>query len=773
MNKITRNTILGFSIGAILIASSCSNIKYLPEDEYLYVKGEVKIETDTIPKQFVAPLESTLEDLLRPQPNTTILGLRPQLYIYNLAGEPKKDSGIRHWLRNTVGQEPVFLSDVNREYNEALVRNRLENIGYFNAEVTSDTTVKNKKATVTYTALPHIVYRINSVTFEVDSSTAIGKAIIATQGNSRLVPRGRYNLDNIVTERQRIDDELKNQGFYYFSPEYLIVQVDSTIGNHQVDLFLRIKDETPQRAKEPYTINNIFIYPNFTPDQRGYVRTDTRRAENYNDRYYFEDPDSTFRRFALARTMFFNKGDLYTRRQHNLTLTNLVGMNTFNFVRNDFVEVDSGKTNKLDAHYYLTPLPKQGLRFELLGKTADVYNGFEASANWTRRNFFRSGEVFNLSVYGGLETQTGGNINLNSSFYRYGVEASLTFPRLIAPFDWRPTRNFVPRTHFTTGYEFLNRRQAYTLNSMRFAFGYIWKESVQKEHDLDLAEILYVQPRNITEWYQAQIDSIPVLRHAIEPTFTFGPNYVFTYTNTMDQSRTHNVYFKGGLDASANLYGLIRGSNYGEGRVYQIFNANFSQYVKIEGDFRHYLKLTSNSVLASRAMAGYGYSYGNSSILPYVKQFFAGGPNGIRSFRARAVGPGSYRPDFLNSENFFPDQTGDIQLEANVEYRAKLFSIVHGALFVDAGNVWLQNEDPEKPGAHFTRNFIDEIAVGVGAGLRFDITFLILRTDLAIPVRLPYTPASGNRWVFNQIDFGNSGWRRQNLMFNLAIGYPF
>lgn len=764
---------MGF-IGAWALAS-CSNLKYLPQGEHLYVKGEVEIESDTIAERFVKPLTESLEELLRPEPNMTILGMRPRLFAYNIAGEPKSSRGLRAWLKNTVGEEPVLLSDVNRDYNENLLRNRLENLGFFNAEVTSDTTIRNRRATVTYTAEPKIIYRVDTVVYDVDSTTALGKAISESREGSLLAVGRRYSLDHIVSERERIDDELKNKGFYYFNPDYILVEVDSTIGNHHVQLFVTVKDETPDRARVPYTINNIFIYPDYRQDSRGgYPRTSPRRATPYaNGRFYFVDPNRAFRPFSIARTMFFRKGDLYTRRNHNRTLTNLVGMNTFSFVRNDFVEVDSAGVKKLDVYYYLTPMPKQGLRLELLGKTAEVYNGFEINTNWTRRNFFRSGELFNLSVYGGFETQTGGNVNLNSSFYRYGVEASLAFPRLIAPFDWSATRNFVPKTYFKTGYEFLNRRQAYTLNSMTFSFGYLWKESAMKDHELDLAEVIYVQPRNVTDWYNAQIDSIPALRHAIDPTFTFGPKYTFTYTNTMQQNRKHNLYYKGGLNLSANVYGLIRGANYKEGKVYQIFNANFSQYVKVDSDFRHYMKLGPNSTLASRIMAGYGYSYGNSSMLPYVKQFFAGGPNGLRAFRARAIGPGSHVPENLGMDNFFADQTGDIQLEMNVEYRTKLVSIVHGALFVDAGNVWLQNPNPDKPGGHFTRDFYKEIAVGAGAGLRFDLSFLVLRTDLAMPLRLPYTPPSGDRWVMDRIDFGSPTWRQNNLIFNLAIGYPF
>ena len=761
---------IGFVIILIGGFTGCSNLKYLPEGEHLYVNGKVEIDSDTIPEQYIEPMSSGLEELLRPEPNSTILGMRPRLYLYNIAGEPKTDHGFRGWLKNKAGQPPVFLSDVNREYNENILRNRLENIGFFQAEVTSDTTVENRKATVTYTATPHLMYRIHSVTFDVDSS-ALGKAIKATQPASLLQQGRPYNLDNIIAERERIDNELKNKGYYYFNPDYLITEVDSSRGDHQVDLYVMLKEETPEKAKRAYTINDIFIYPNYTLTESGYRRANRRNAELYRNSYYFIDPDATFRKFSIANAMFFKPGDQYSRNNHNSTISQLVGMGAFRFVRNEFVDVE-GEPDKLDVYYYLTPMPKRGLRLELLGKTAAVYDGSEINVNWQHRNAFKSAEMLTFTVYGGFETQTGGNVNLNSSFYRYGIEASLAFPRMIAPFNWQPTRKFVPHTVFRTGYEYLNRRTAYSLNSMRFSFGYLWKESIEKEHDLKVLEIGYVQPHNITESYQAMLDTVPPLRHAIEPQFTFGPIYNFTYTNSVSTDVKHGLYFRGGLDLSANLYGIIRGANVDKGRQYQIFNANFSQYVKVEADFRHYLRLGPNARLASRVMAGYGYSYGNSRSLPYVKQFFSGGPNGLRAFRARAIGPGSYTPEFYGEDNFFADQTGDIKLEFNTEYRAKLASVVSWAAFIDAGNIWLQHADPEKPGAAFSKNFIKEMAVGAGLGLRFDFTFLILRTDLAMPLRIPYNPEV-ERWVMDQINFRDSDWRKRNLVFNLAIGYPF
>lgn len=762
---------IGIGLCLLLFISSCSSRRYIPEGDYLYVKGEVAIESDTIPEQYIKPLTEELEEMLRPRPNSQYLGIRPQLAIFNAIDSPRRENSLKGWLKYSVGEAPVLLSDVNREYNQNLLRNRLENLGFFNAEVTSDTILNKWKASVTYTATPGIIYRIRSVTFETDSNE-LGMAIQGSKHESLLAVDRPFNLNNIILERERIDNELKNLGFYYFSPDYLLVEVDSSANDHKVDLYVTVKKETPEKAKQKYTINNIVIYPNDNGSQLASARNRIpRNAQLYKGEYYFVDPENTFRKFSIARTMFFKKGDVYNRTNHTRTLNQLVNMGSFRLVKNDFVDVDTGK-NLLDVYYYLTPMPKKGLRIELLGKTASVYNGSEINVNWMHRNLFKSAESLNLTLYGGFETQTGGNVSLNSSFRRYGAEVSLYFPRMITPFNWEPSRRYLSRTFIKTGYEFLDRRAAYSLNSLRLSTGYQWKETIQKEHELALLDLGYIQARNISDDYRAQMDTIPALRHTVEPQFTFGPTYNFTFTNTMEAQRKHTFYFRSGLDLSANVYGLIRGANYRDGRVYQLFNADFSQYIKVEGDLRHYLRLGTNTTLASRGFLGFGYSYGNSVALPYVKQFFSGGPNSLKAFRARAVGPGSMVPTYLDKDNIFADQTGDIKIELNTELRAKLFSIVHGAVFLDAGNVWLQNADSNQPGAHISNEFLREFAAGTGLGLRFDLSFLVLRTDLGIPLRVPYR-AKGDRWVFDDIDFKSKDWRRNNLIFNLAIGYPF
>ncbi len=757
-------------IGTLFLFSSCSNTKYLPQGESLYVKGKVELKSDsTFPKKYIKPLEEHLEGNLRPRPNSSILGLRPKLWFYNIARNAKSERGIKGWLKYKVGEPPVLLSDVNRPYNEDLLENRLENLGFFQADVVSDTTIKRRRATVTYFATPNSNYKINEVKFELDSTKTIGKIVMQTRENSLLQETRPYNLDVIKSERERIDNELKEKGFYYSDPDNFLIQVDSTIGDHKVNMYVKLKEETPTQAQEQFHINNIFIYPDYNLSQGDYP-LGSRDSSDYYKGYYIVDPDHTYRKFALARTMFFQKGDLYNRRNHNLAISQLVGLGTFKFVKNNFTPVDTGK-NLLDVYYYLTPLPKKAVRLEVIGKTASVYNGSEVNLSWSHRNAFKGAELLRLSVFGGYEFQTGGNVDLNSSFYRYGANARLSFPRLIAPFEWASTRQFVPHTNINFGYEFMNRRNAYRLNSLSSSFGYSWKESARKEHELNVLDIALVRPGQINPAYELQIENNPSLRHAIERQFTFGPNYYFTYTNTMEVLRKNTQYFRGGIDLSGNIYGLIRGADYNKGEIYKLLNTDFSQYIKVEADFRNYTRIGLKSQFAARAMVGYGYSYGNSKELPYVKQFYTGGPNSLRAFRAREIGPGSHNP-FTDSGLYIPDMTGDIKIEVNAEYRPHLFSIVKGAAFVDAGNIWLLNEDPEKPGGKFSKDFLKDLAVGAGVGLRFDLTFLVLRTDLAIPLRIPYLP-DGKKWVLNQIDFGNAEWRRNNLIFNLAIGYPF
>jgi outer membrane protein assembly factor BamA len=767
--KTNRQPILA---GLLIVAmAACNPTKYLAEDEKLYNGGNVIIHKDSIPKERKEAFEDHLETMLTPKPNKKFLGMRIKLGLWNMGGGPDStNSAVKNWLKKR-GEEPVLLEDVNREYNENLLRNRMENLGFFHAYVTSDTIIDGKFAEVNYNAFPGNIYRIAKVDFEVDSSSSLGRDILSTKDSTLLKIGSNYNLDVILNERDRIDNDLKNKGYYYFSPDNILVEVDSTKGNDKVDMYVTVKPETAEKARSPQKIGNIFIYPNYTQTSEGFRTTRPRASQLFRDNYYIIDPANTYRKPVLANHIFFHRGDTYNRTDHNMTISHLVNLNAFKFVKNNFVD-NPDSANTMDVYYYLTPMQRKSIRFEVLGKTASVYNGTEANVSWTLRNAFRGFETLNLSVFGGYETQTGGNVNLNSSYIRYGAEVGIVWPRLLSPYKWAPSRRFIPKTYAKVGYEFLNRRNAYTLNSLTMNYGYNWKENEQKQHDLAVAEIIYVQPRNISDDYRAQMDTVPTLRHIVDPQFSLGPNYSYTFTNTMESARTHTFFVKTGLNTSGNVLGLIQGANYKDDNIKKLFGTAYAQFVKAEADFRHYMKLSSTSQLASRVMIGTSYSYGNSRSLPYLKQYFSGGPNGLRAFRARAVGPGTTIPENIGENNFFADQTGDFKLELNTEYRAQISGMFHWAAFIDAGNVWLQRRDENKPGGRLTKDFYKELAVGAGLGLRVDLDFLVVRTDLATPLRVPYR-APGDRWVFKYIDIRDGDWRRNNLVFNLAIGYPF
>jgi outer membrane protein assembly factor BamA len=756
-----------YFIFSLLLITGCGGTKHLPEGELLYTGATVKVSGDQTPRKERKALEAAMEDLTRPKPNLSFLGMRPKIFFYNLAGKPTKEKGFRYWLRNKVGKAPVLYSKVDLEYNKKVLQNYAENHGYFNARSAADSTRSGKKAKANYTVIPKQQYHIKDIKFPQDS-TVLAAAVRETSLESVLKINDPYNLDAVKLERERIDARLKEKGFYYFADDYLLIQVDSTVGKHEVDLIVKIKEETPAMAKKPFKINDIIVYPNYTIGQDS-IKATTAATTQYKD-FTIIDKENLFKPRIFDRTLYFKKGDLYNRTNHNLSLNRLVNLGTFKFVKNQFKVADT-IGDYLDAIYYLTPLPKKSIRVEVLAKTNSAnYSGTELNINWSNRNLFKGAELLTISAFGGAEVQVSGQNN-GFNVYRFGTEANLIWPRIVSPFKFQSASGFVPKTKATLGYEFQNRTKLYSLQTFKGSFGYLWKENERKEHLFNLTEITYASPQNVTDLYQQQINTTASLGKVIEKQLIFGPTYSYTYTNTMQQPRKSNFYYKGAVDLSGNITGLVTGANIKKGDTVTIFKVPFSQFIKIENEFRHYYKLSADSQIASRFMVGAGFAYGNSDQMPFIKQFFNGGTNSIRAFRARSIGPGSYDGSAA-SNGFLPDQSGDMKLEFNTEYRAKIYGLVKGALFLDAGNIWLLKEDLDKPGAKFSKDFLKELAVGVGAGLRFDFSFLVLRTDLAFPIRKPYLP-DGNRWVLDKVSFGDRSWRKENLVFNLAIGYPF
>lgn len=760
--------------GTISFAVSCSNTKYLKEGEMLYTGAEIKIENDSLSKSSKKVLKSELEDNLTPKPNSSFLGLRPKLFFYNIAKEPKKEKGFNYWLKYKIGEKPVLLSDVDREFNKNIIVNYSENKGYFNAKATYDTVSKNKKAQVIYTLRPGNQYLINKVKFQNDS-IPVTEEIVKVSDKTLLKEGNPFDLGVIKSERERIDNQLKQKGFYYFHPDNLIIQADSTVTkNHKVELNVKLKENTPDLAKQQFTIDKVIVFPNYNirdvKDGKYNIPMDSDSLAKYaHDDIYVIDPEQKFKPKIFDRALYFKKGDLYNRADHNLTLNRLINLGVFKFVKNEFVISDS-LNHKFDTYYLLTPRQIQSLRLEALGRTNSAnYAGSELNLNWTHRNLFRGAEQFKASVYGAFDVQIGGPKDAKNLF-RAGANAQLSIPRIVAPFRFNSSSAFVPRTNISIGYEFQNRTEYYTLNTFSGSFGYLWKENVRKEHDLKIIDITYVTPANVTPLYDSISAKSQALQRVVQKQLIFGPTYSYTYTNTM-LPKKNTIYYKGTLDLAGNLTGLFSGANVKDGKQKSIFGVPFSQYAKMEHDFRFYHKLGDKSSFASRFIGGIAYPYGNSDNIPFSKQFFSGGSNSIRAFRARTLGPGSFDPRTIKQGYYF-DQSGDIKLELNAEYRANIYKFLNVAFFADAGNIWLVNDDIQRPGAKFSNDFLSEIAVGAGFGLRLDFSILILRLDLAMPFRVPYYE-KGDRWTFDKINFGNSSWRRDNLILNIAIGYPF
>lgn len=759
-----------FLIGVALIIMSfgCNVTKKVPPGDALYTGATLKLTNSSAGRKQNKVLKEDLQGLLRPKPNSSILGIKFKLALYNMAG--KKNNFINRFLRKK-GEPPVLLSQVRLERNTAILANTLENKGFFHAKATGDTIVKNRKAEAHYVANAGVQYKINDVFFPKDSSEA-SQAIRDISSKTILKKGNPFILDVVKGERERIDVALKEKGFYYFSPDDLIVFVDSTIGNNLANLYVRFKPETSDKSKHAYTINKAFIYSNYNLNT---ARRDTLAKDTVLfDDYYVIDRKKTFNPVLFDEMVVFEPGELYNRTDHNTTLNRLINLGVFKFVKNRFDEVPD--SFKLNAYYYLTPLTKKSLSAEIggLSKSNNV-NGGDLTLRWRNRNTFKGAELLTLSAYFGSEVQISGQFSGYNTL-RYGAEANLTFPRFLVPFFYLNTSSaFVPRTNIQLGYDVLHRQKLYTLNSFRGQFGYIWKESARKEHTFNPISVNFVQPLNISDSFNKYTADNPILQRSVQEQFIIGSNYNFNYNQLVSAPKNASgLYFNGLLDLSGNIAGLISGANAKKGKTVELFGTPFSQYIKAELDTRYYLGVGANNQWANRLIVGVGVPLGNSTILPFVKQFFAGGSNSLRGFRSRSVGPGtSDSGQIVNKKGFLPDITGDIKLEFNTEYRAKLVSIIQGAAFVDVGNVWLYNDDPAYgSGAKFTKNFLKQLAADVGVGIRADLSILLLRFDVGIPVLKPYLPA-GQRNVINQINFGSKDWRRQNMVYNIAIGLPF
>ena len=801
MNRGVAYILLIFVCG--VVCSSCSNTRHLPEGESLFLGARVNIKDTHTTKKERKLQEGDLEDAVQPTPNRKILGMRLRLTMYNLTGEPKKEKGLKNWLRNKLGEPPVLTSQFNMGTSKQLLVHILENRGYFYPEVNGTVKTRRKKTKADFDVLTGPQYKIRNVEYvKVDSY--LTKHVSGLQATSLLSTGVPYNLDLIKGERERIDRQLKEIGYYYFRPDYLLVRADTTVGQNQVDVYMMVKNDIPEEARSQYYIKDVFIFPDFNQSNRrrnSAKDTTSKRIADVNkkgkrrnsdkdtvtksvtdsiatqdtifyERYYIVGKTKKYEPFVFTQAMQFSPGEAYNRTDQNASLNRLINMGTFKFVKNDF---QPAGPYQLNAFYYLTSYPKKSMRAELSGLTKnDSRVGSQLSLSWRNRNTMKGAELLVIKGSAGFETQFGGGVKRPNT-YQFGIEPSLTFPRFVIPFIHPSSSSlFVPRTIVRVGYDLMLRQGLYRLHSLKAGYGYTWKEDIRKEHQLFPINITYVRTDTLNRDSAIKVNYSNLVFNGI----IIGPTYQYTFNSRGSGAPHHSdVYFDGLVDLSANILGLAQGANINKtpnDGVKHLLGTPYAQYVKLQTDLRYYINYTpnQNSIWATRLLIGFGMPYGNSSTMPNVKQFFSGGNSSLRGFPSRLVGPGTffYKQDPAKT---FIETAGDIKLEASTELRAQLINFLHGAVFVDAGNIWMYRQNPLFPNGEFNiSRFYKELAVDVGAGLRFDFKILVLRLDLAFPVRKPWLP-EGDRWVAGNLRFGDPVWRKENLILNLGIGYPF
>ncbi len=749
-----------FLIILCVSGAACSGTKYLAPGEKLYTGAEIILESaDELTAVDKRSVKSEAEDAIRPFPNKTFLGMRPRLWLYMKAGESPRGK-FKKWLKRK-GEEPVLISDVKPSVTAEIIDAVLFNSGIFKSSTQFRIDEKKKTAEVIYSSSVHKPFHFREVIYSVSDSN-ITRIIDRERDKSLISPGKRYDLEILKNERIRIDNLLKNNGYFYFSPDYLVYRADTSEAEKNVTLHLTLKDSIPQNALMVYRINNVDIDQEFSLAGNTAGQQDTI----FRDR----SGGMKIRPRALARSIHLRKDEIYSRKNHNNTLNRLMSMGIFKFVNVRFSDSDTSAAGYLDASIMMTPMPKHTFSSEIdLVSKSNSFTGPRMNLSYFDKNTFKGAEILKVNLGGSYEAQLSGD-NLYS--YSYNPQIELSLPRFLVPFEIGANRNLIPKTRILYSYNFLKRVNYFTMRQSQFVYGFNWKENNLEDHELDPVNISYTSIKNRSDAFIELLNSNPYLKKSYEEQFIAGVSYTYTYNEQVLPDKKMQYYFQLATELSGNTFSLakiISGKKISSENPLTVAGSIYSQYARLSLDGRSYYTFPDNNKLAMRLFAGIAVPYGNSTSLPYTRQFFSGGPNSVRAFHINSLGPGT---ELQETETGFLQSGGDIKFEANAEYRFGIFRFIKGALFTDAGNIWLLGSNPANEGGNPYTGFMRELAVGAGFGLRFDFSFVVLRFDLATPLRKPWLEET-RRWVIDQINFGSSAWRRENLILNIAIGHPF
>ena len=767
------------TLWTILLLSACTGTKFLREGETFYDGATIKLK----PQGRISgkgDLKNELETFITPKPNKKILGMRPGVWFHSIAGTPKKKKGFRNFIKNKLGKKPVLLRDATPQKTSEALQAQLNNEGYFKSKVIFNVKTRKRTSKIIYTVTLEKPYYINEVAYKFLDSLQLG-ITEKIQKTTLFRKKQRYSLALLQQEQERIEELLENEGFFFFDDRYLLFKADSTVGNRNVALELILENKIPERATRLYYIKEIDVFPNYSLASDSSVNiADTSIVDGFR----YIDNKHNFRPRVITNVINLKPDSLYRRGNHEYTLSHLMGLNLFKFVNIKYRRASSTDSTSLKAQIFLTPLPGKSLRLQVQGVSkSNNFAGPGLELTFSNRNLFKGAEMLQLKLNSSYEYQIRNKQTTSLNALELGIEGSISVPRFISPFKIRyNSAKYLPQTQVRIGYTFQQRMQYFRLNSVNVSAGYTWRETVLKTHELFPIEVTFVKTGNTSDEFDQLLNKNPILKNSFQNQFILGSRYAFTLNTQLKdeielkysrkKEKRSDFYFNGTLELSGIVMNAVQQLRSQEEGPYDFFNSTFSQYVRPELDFRYYLRLSKHQKIATRILTGVGHAFGNSETLPYIKQFSVGGSNSVRAFPARSVGPGTFSLLALDSV-FFIDQRGDIKLESSVEYRFDIVKALKGAIFVDAGNIWLMNEDPLRPGGKFKKDrFLHELAVGTGFGLRLDFNFFVLRFDLAFPLRKPGLD-EGTRWVIDEIDFASKTWRKNNLILNVAFGYPF
>ena len=783
-----------FLILCVLVG--CSTTKHLPPGEVLYT-GQKPI---VVEQRSETPVGQTaleeVEAALAAAPNNALLGSSRiripfplGLWVYN--GFSKYEKGLGKWIFRRFGAKPVLLSTVAPDIRMRAAANLLHEYGYFDGLVSCDTFVNSRdslKARLQYTVRmgqPTIIDTVEYVGF----SARTERILKATRRHSLLRPESQFNVPDLDAERTRVSNLLRNTGLYYFRPDYLTYQADTTcVPAQYVSLRMVPVEGMPAVAEKPFYLGakSIYLYGRngqaptdsllyrgmriYYHGSRPYVRPSMLyRWTDYRN-FRFKRPQSDSAEARHSTTLRYSLYNLHrqNRVQERLAQTGIFRTTDIGFVPRD----TSALCDTLDVNIRLMPTLRYDaeLDFNLKLKSNNQV-GPGASFTLSRLNVFGGGERWEVELTGSYEWQTGGGAASSMNSYEYGVSTSLVFPRVMFPRLGTHEYDFPATTTFSLYALQQDRARYYKLLAFGGRATYEFQPKPIHKHSLTPLRLTFNVLRHPTAEFQALQAANPALYASLRDQFIPAMEYTYTYDDTsLRTNRRTSHWWQTTFTSAGNVTSLLYGA-LGQSlsrSEKQLLGVPFAQFVKLNTEFRHHLRIGRHCMLATRMALGAVWAYGNVLSAPYTEQFYVGGANSIRAFSARSIGPGGYSSGEEGTAGYgYLNHVGDIRFEANAEWRFPILGNLHGAVFLDAGNVWLLRTDEGRPGGEFRlRDFPRQIALGTGLGLRYDLQLLVFRLDLGVALHDPSRLNSG-RGYYNIPRFGDG------LALNFAIGYPF